>query len=198
MARLCRMMAVGKKTRVLDIGGTPEIWQYAPVLPKLVMLNEPRAAPEIARGFEVVFGDALALPFRDHTFDVVFSNSVIEHVGDGRSQAAFAREAARVGRGFWIETPHRGFPVEQHLWFPLVHWLPRSWQQRLLRYRITPWEWLTQPSQDRREFYVDHYLNSVNLLNRRGMRRLFPGASILRERFLGWPKSLISWKQWYE
>ena len=75
-------------------------------------------------------GDGRALPFRDEAFDVVFSNSVIEHVGDAASQRRFAREVARVGRAYWVQTPNRWFPVEQHLLTPLVHWLPKSWQRR--------------------------------------------------------------------
>ena len=75
-----------------------------------------------------VAGDGRSLPFRDGSFDVVFSNSVIEHVGDAASQRRFAREVARVGRAYWVETPNRWFPVEQHLLTPLVHWLPAAWQ----------------------------------------------------------------------
>jgi hypothetical protein len=107
-------------------------------------------------------GDGRQLPFRDAAFDVVFSNSVIEHVGDAASQERFAREVARVGRSYWVQTPNRWFPVEQHLLTPLVHWLPRRWQRAILR-RGTVWEALTRPTPDRRDFYIEHFLSDVRL-----------------------------------
>lgn len=41
-------------------------------------------------------------------FDLVYSNSVIEHLGTWEKQQAFAAEARRVGRGYWIPTPGQG------------------------------------------------------------------------------------------
>jgi SAM-dependent methyltransferase len=71
-----------------------------------------------------VHGDALALPFADAEFDIVFSNAVIEHVGNRERQQRFVSEAVRVGRCVFITTPNRRFPVELHTRLPLVHWLP--------------------------------------------------------------------------
>jgi SAM-dependent methyltransferase len=71
-----------------------------------------------------VQGDALALPFADGEFDVVFSNAVIEHVGGRERQLRFVSEALRVGRRVFVTTPNRRFPVEVHTRLPVVHWLP--------------------------------------------------------------------------
>jgi SAM-dependent methyltransferase len=71
-----------------------------------------------------VQGDALALPFEDGSFDVVFSNAVIEHVGGRERQRRFVSEALRVGRSAFVTTPNRRFPVEVHTRLPFVHWLP--------------------------------------------------------------------------
>ena len=71
-----------------------------------------------------VQGDACALPFADGEFDIVFSNAVIEHVGDRERQRLFVAEALRVGRRVFITTPNRRFPVEVHTRLPFVHWLP--------------------------------------------------------------------------
>ncbi|HEV2448400.1 MAG TPA: methyltransferase domain-containing protein, partial [Candidatus Sulfopaludibacter sp.] len=137
-------------------------------------------------------GDGRALPFRDGAFDVVFSNSVIEHVGDGESQRRFAREVARVGRGYWVQTPNRWFPVEQHLFTPLVHWLPRRWQRAIVP-RCNLWCLLVRVTPDRRRFYIEHYLSDVRLLSAGEVRDLFPGASVIRERVCGWTKSLVAY-----
>jgi SAM-dependent methyltransferase len=71
-----------------------------------------------------VQGDACALPFADGEFDIVFSNAVIEHVGDRARQRLFVSEALRVGRRVFLTTPNRRFPIELHTRLPLVHWLP--------------------------------------------------------------------------
>ena len=63
---------------------------------------------------------------------------MIEHVGDAQSQRRFAREVARVGRAYWVQTPNRWFPVEQHLLTPFVHWLPKPWQRWIVP-RFTVW-----------------------------------------------------------
>ncbi len=71
-----------------------------------------------------VQGDACALPFDDDAFDIVFSNAVIEHVGDRERQQRFVSEAVRVGRRVFLTTPNRAFPLEVHTRLPFVHWLP--------------------------------------------------------------------------
>ena len=77
-----------------------------------------------------VQGDACALPFADGEFDVVFSNAVIEHVGDRVRQRLFVAEALRVGRRVFITTPNRRFPLEVHTRLPFVHWLPDGFSHR--------------------------------------------------------------------
>ena len=73
-----------------------------------------------------VQGDACALPFADGTFDLYFSNAVIEHVGGEERRRAFVAEAVRVARRAFITTPNRWFPIEVHTRLPLVHWLPEA------------------------------------------------------------------------
>jgi SAM-dependent methyltransferase len=63
------------------------------------------------------------LPFADAQFDLVYCSSVIEHVPRPR-RAAFAAEARRVGRGWFVQTPAYSFPVEPHALLPFAHWLP--------------------------------------------------------------------------
>jgi hypothetical protein len=188
MARFVREFAPGPHTRILDVGGTAETWPSGDGAPRVVLLNMPRAGPA------AVFGDGRALPFADRSFDIVFSNSVIEHVGDRESQERFAHEVARVGRGYWVQTPNYWFPVEQHLLTPLIHWLPESWQRRLVP-RMTIWGAISRASDDQRRFYFEHYLRDVRLLTAPEFGELFPGARIVRERALGWTKSLVAMRK---
>lgn len=187
-------LGITANTTVLDVGGTAEIWDLLPVRPKVVLLNMARAMERPPEGFVGVAGDGTKLPFRDQSFDLVFSNSVIEHVGDATAQARFAEEVRRVGRGYWVQTPNRWFPVEQHLLTPLVHLLPKSLAATVVR-RFTVWQWLHHPSEDRREWYVEHFLRDIRLLTADELARLFPDARLRRERFLLFTKSLIAWRK---
>jgi SAM-dependent methyltransferase len=191
MERFVRELRISAETRVLDVGGAPETWDLISVRPHVTLLNTPRTREELAAAREWIAGDGCQLPFRDGAFDVVFSNSVIEHVGDLERQLRFASEVARVGRAYWVQTPNRWFPVEQHLLTPLVHWLPDAAQRRIVP-RFTVWSALTKLSPDRREFYLRHYLEDVRLLSAGDLAALFPEARIIRERFCGWTKSLIA------
>jgi SAM-dependent methyltransferase len=108
-------------------------------------------------GVRYVQGDAGALPFEDGEFDIVFSNAVIEHVGDRERQRRFVFEALRVGRQVFITTPNRLFPVEVHTRLPLVHWLPD---------RAAPRVYRALGKSEGAE---------LHLLSHRSLRSLFPG-----------------------
>jgi SAM-dependent methyltransferase len=108
-------------------------------------------------GIAYVQGDACALPFADGEFDIVFSNAVIEHVGDRGRQRQFVSEAIRVGRRVFITTPNRRFPVEVHTRLPFLHWLPDGLSHPL--YRATG----NGPATE------------LRLLTRRTLASLFPG-----------------------
>jgi hypothetical protein len=194
MQRFVREFALTSDTRVLDVGGVPDTWRLLTRPPQVVLLNTPRTAAELAAANSWVAGDGRCLPFRDQSFDIVFSNSVIEHVGDAASQERFAREVARVGRGYWVQTPNRWFPVEQHLFTPFIHWLPGRWQKAIVPHG-TVWGALARVAPDQRRFFLRHYLDEVRLLTASELRRLFPDARLLRERFCGATKSLVAMKQ---
>jgi methyltransferase family protein len=176
------------ETRILDVGGFLFNWSLIPVRPRLTILNldSPGKTEEAATW---VIADARSMPFQDGTFEIVYSNSVIEHLGDFANQQKFAQEIERVGLRYYVQTPNRWFPVEPHLITPLIHFLPRTWQARLLR-NFTVWGLVTRPSREQ----CAGFLEEVALLDYRKMRSLFPGAEIRRERFLGFTKSLIAVK----
>lgn len=89
--------------------------------------------------FEERLGDARDLSgFADGSIDLVHSNSVIEHVGGWPDIVAMAREARRVGRSGWIQTPAQEFPIEPHFHLPLVHWLGPTVLSSALRFSPLP------------------------------------------------------------
>ncbi len=195
--------------RVLDVGGRPGIWnllkEHYGVAPKeLVLLN---IADDVERfdagdggvcdgggnpnavAYEAVVGDGCDIPFPDNSFDLTFSNSVIEHVGDEASTLKFAQECRRVGRQVYIQTPNHWFPMEPHFVTLFIHWLPRSLYRRVafmsLYYALFSWRSATMKNTFYEEF------DSIRLLRRSQLKRLFPSKRISREQVLGLTKSFI-------
>jgi SAM-dependent methyltransferase len=182
MARFMREFGVSASTRILDVGGTPEIWSHLALQPKVVFTNLTAAAMGAATG---VIADGRRLPFRDHAFDIVFSNSVIEHIGDWRMREEFAAECRRVGHRYYIQTPDWWFPIEPHCIAPFIHWMPERIRERLVRF--TPRGIL----EARAGRPVDAFAH-IDLLTCRDLAALFPDAEIWRERWCGLGKSLIA------
>ena len=191
MERFHQMFGVTERTRVLDVGGLSEIWQLAPVRPHLTLVNFPSSLQASGPSVLQVGADGCMLPFRDYAFDIVFSNSVIEHVGSVENQRKFAAEIARVGRSFWVQTPNRGFPIESHLLLPFVHQLPEEWRPAIVS-RFTGWELLFRPTESQRQYYLHHFLHELRLLSASEMQSLFPSSEMVREKVFGMTKSLIA------
>lgn len=188
MRQFARRLGLTAQTRVLDVGGYAFNWSLLSTLPRLTILN--LAVPdERAPGITWLAGDGQYLPFRDKAFDIVYSNSVIEHLGSLERQRLLAAECRRVGCRYYVQTPNRRFPIEPHVMTLFLHWLPRRRQMRLLRY-FSVWGLLTRPTWQRRE----ELLNEIRLLDEAELRQLFPDAEIWHENVLGLTKSLMAVK----
>jgi methyltransferase family protein len=184
-----RHFGVERQTTVLDIGGREFNWTLMPFTPHVTILNLSMQGKRSGK-FEWVIGDARKLSFPDNTFEIVYSNSVIEHLGNFDDQRRFAAECRRVGRSYFVQTPNRNFPIEPHLLTPFVHWLPKGWQARLLR-NFTLWGWITRPDAAARA----RFLNTTRMLTRAEFQSLFPDAEIRREHFFGLTKCFIAIKK---
>lgn len=195
------------RATVLDLGGSAGtfaalIASRRPDLRITVADTEPtRLIARDRYGFSEAGLDADGpLPFDNAAFDIVLCNSVIEHVTLDRErclteviperqwraeslerQAEFAREIARVGRRFFVQTPHRDFPIDVHTWLPFTGRLSHEAARRLVR--VTDRFWVKKCG------FADWHL-----LDENDMSRFFPGARITMERFWGMPKSIIAWR----
>jgi Methyltransferase domain len=184
---------VTETTRVPDMGGGAFFWDLALSeglpLPRVTVLNI-RPAGDQARSFlKWTVGDACQTQLPDNSFDMVFSNSLVEHLRDFKTQRLFADEVRRLAPRYFVQTPNKRFPMEPHFMTPFVHWLPRDIRRRMLR-KFTVWGLVARPSQA----YCDGLSEEIELLSRQQMQQLFPEATLVSERFLGVPKSLIAIK----
>jgi hypothetical protein len=181
-----------KQCRVLDIGGTVPYWlSYGSDLNlnevDITIVNIQKDPGEY-RGIKVEIGDACDLKaFGDLSFDVVHSNSVIEHVGRWQDMAQMAKEIRRLAPRYFVQTPYFWFPIEPHARFPLLHWMPEVWRYRIIMNRSCGY-WQRQPDLGEAVKQVQ----SALLLDRRQVQYLFPDAVIVPEKVFGFTKSLMA------
>ena len=138
-----QVIGVDHRATILDVGAQNEdysivdnyIEKHYPYPDKITALGiEP--LPDFARRYPLVHCVVYPggeFPFTDKQFDVVWSNAVLEHVGDFDAQVAFLRQIKRVGRRMFITTPNARFPVELHTRLPMLHYLPKSMFDWLLK-----------------------------------------------------------------
>lgn len=189
METFMRMLEIKPGTRVLDLGGSPLSWFDVPVPLDITILNLPggiqsfelSAARTSIHTFHYVEGDACNVhQFPDRSFDVAFSNSVIEHVGPREKQQAFAREVVRLGKSYWVQTPSAWFPIEAHTGLPFYWFYPEQLRA-----------WLLRRSQRKLPTWWTQYVAETRVLSRRRMVELFPNARVHVEFFFGLPKSYV-------
>lgn len=180
--------------RILDVGGRQKYWEMMGFLPdaghSITLLNivsEPITLPH----FTSVQGDARHMSmFGPAEFDIVFSNSVIEHVGSFEDQRRMANEVRRVGKRYYVQTPNRFFPIEPHFVFPCFQFLPLSWRVWLVQHFSLGW----YPRLPDRE-HARREVASIRLLSAAELVALFPDGALYRERYLGLTKSFVIYKR---
>ncbi len=179
-----------KEFKIIDIGGTQAFWDcLAPDFIsscRVILLNLKITAAN-RDNFTSIMGDATDMSeFEDKVFDLVFSNSVIEHVGDFEAQKRMAMEVQRVGKMYFLQTPNKHFPVEPHFIFPFFQYLPYFIKGFLIsHFSLGPYKRITDKDK------AKALGQSIRLLTKKELKKLFPDANIYEEKFLGLTKSFI-------
>lgn len=174
---------------VLDLGGRVETWLGAEVRPRRVhVVNLEPPATGVPEWAEVDHGDACALPrhIADRRYDLVFSNSVLEHLGGHERRLRFAEAVHALADAHWIQTPYRYFPIEPHWLAPGMQFLPVRSRAALAR------RWPLSHSPAKTHDAAVRAVLWTELLDRSQMRHYFPDSQIRVERLAGLPKSLIA------
>ena len=122
------------------------------------------------------------------SFDVVHSNSVIEHVGRWDDMASMAREVRRLAPRYFVQTPYFWFPIGSLTRdFRCSTGCPSSWRYRILLKRTCGfWKQRLDVGE------ATKAVQSALLLDKRQLQFLFPDAQIVAEKFLGFTKSLVA------
>jgi hypothetical protein len=178
----------GRDIRVLDVGGRADYWANVGLgrIAHVELINY--SASELERAlpaqlpaemFTVRVGDARDLgEHGDGAYDLVHSNSVIEHVGLWPEMRAMADELRRVGRSGWVQTPAWEFPVEPHFRAPILHWFGQPLRARMLSLSVEQ-RFRSMDLHARRR-----RIDTINLLSKREMQALFPGCPLHVERLI--------------
>lgn len=203
-----KLLKPDRENKIMDLGGgngylVTKITQDVPLCNITSADISQKSLDDIKSRYNystVLIPESGGLPFKDKEFDIIFCNSVIEHVtvpkeviwtlADGKkfkeeslkSQKGFADEIRRVGKGYFVQTPYKYFLLESHSWLPVIITIfPRSMLIKTLRFFNLFWPKKTYPD--------------FNLLTYKEMQKLFPEATIYREKSFGFTKSLIAIKK---
>lgn len=180
---------------ILDIGGTKNFWEmnlkYLPegLVKEVDIVNLPPQKNDqleingvVLRFYE---GNILVNPnFRKKKYDLVHSNSVIEHVGNLSSQKKMAESVFVMGNYYWIQTPAKSFPLEPHFYVPFFPYIPLGLRATILRrfdlgFHKKESDWLQSRI----------VCEDTRLITRKEYACLFPKAKILNEKILCFTKS---------
>lgn len=181
---------------ILDIGGSENYWRTMGGIGSdqfsITLLNLSVENITLPNTTSIV-GDARNLEFGDKSFDVTFSNSVIEHVGGFADQRKMAEEVMRVGKRYFIQTPNKYFPIEPHFLFPFFQFLPVSARVKLLQRFNLGW-YPRIPEKAKARAIVEE----IQLLEKKQFKGLFPTARLYEEKILWMTKSFIAYEGWDE
>jgi len=190
-----KLMSPTKETRILDVGAeiSPNSEcnvQFIDCYPwknnvSAINLSSEHISlikqyyPEV----DVRVGDACNLPWEDKHFDIVYSNAVIEHLGNFERQKKMATEIMRVGKSWFVTTPNRWYPFEFHMRLPFVTWLPRNgyiWFGQVISYNHVKRKYMTGIRHD-----------SLRLMTAKELGRCFPSTRIIKQRVTFMAETLI-------
>lgn len=181
-------MAISGGENIIDLGGTPHFWRNVETPLNLTVINLPGSVtPENMppqHNIHFIYGDACNLSeFENGSFDIAFSNSVIEHVGGVENERKFAEEAKRLAPRYWVQTPSIWFPIEAHNHMPFWWFYPESMKSFFMKRwkeKLPAWS---------------EMIEGTVVISKKSLVEMFPDAKIMTERFLFFPKSYIAMRK---
>ena len=171
--------------RILDIGGQPQIWDFIDIPLNITCLNLPGIAQKNHKShhnIKFVEGDGCNMPqYNMGDFDMLFSNSVIEHVGPESNRALFASEVKRICTTYWIQTPYKYYPFEAHCGMPFWWFYSEKMRQKFInkwKKEVPAWAEMVE---------------TTTVVTVPELKKHFPNSNVIKEWFI-FPKSVIVYR----
>lgn len=173
--------------RILDLGGIPASSFCSDLeqceVTYLNLLEPSQVRVHLLENHRYIKADAREIPFPNSYFDLIYSNSLLEHVGDFVQQEKVANEIRRVGKAYWIQTPYKHFPIEPHYNFPFFQYLPQKY--KVFVHDRWRYSWVKLYNMDYEE---------IHLLDLKQIQDLFPETDFYYEKFGLLIKSIVAIK----
>ena len=179
--------SLNKPITLLDIGGKINFWENRGLAGNndyIITIINIEKEKSLYSNIRTKKGDATDLnQFNNKSFDIVHSNSVIEHLYNFENQKKMASEIMRVGQKYIVQTPNKYFFIEPHYLLPFFNIVPEKIKYLILTKtklsRLKTWD----------KNFAKQYIKEIRLLSEKEMKTLFPKSKIYFEKFLGMNKS---------
>jgi hypothetical protein len=119
------------------------------------------------------------------SYDLVVSNSLLEHVGGHERRLRFSEAVHASAEKHWVQTPYRYFPIEPHWVFPGFQFLPTAAK----KFTSRSWPLGHIQSNDESAWADVAWVELVSITDMRGY---FPTSNIWFERWAGAVKSIVA------
>lgn len=189
-----KQTAQGSPFQMLDLGGDLNYWnqlQWDQPHCHITLLNlfDMSIPNNQSLQISAVKGNAIDTHFKDKQFDLVYSNSVIEHVGSYQNQQQFASEVNRLSDKYIIQTPSLWFPLEPHSLIPFFQFIPHPIRAVLIM--IFNINYFPKAATYAEGLRVS---KTTLMFTKKRFQQLFPDAHIQVEKLMGIPKSYTAIK----
>lgn len=180
-----------KPIKILDLGGSDYYWKNLNFTNnddyRITILNKEYQETSIFKNVSFIKGDVKDLKFiNDMSYDIIYSNSLIEHLNTFEEQKKLAKEIIRIGKHFFIQTPNYYFPIEPHFLFPLFQFLSNKTKIKIIsKFNLGWFEKQTN------ELKAEELARSIRLLNKNELKHIFEDCKIHTEKFFFLNKSFI-------
>jgi len=182
---------IKRPVKILDLGGSEYFWRNLNLINlddiQILLVNTEYQDVENISNINFINKDVRDLSeYSDKEFDVVHSNSLIEHLSTFDEQKKLADEIQRIGRHYFIQTPNYYFPVEPHFLYPFFQFFSLKKKTELIQKKDLGW-YMKQENMDDAEALAA----SIRLMKKSELKNIFKNPKIYSEKYFLFTKSFI-------